>query len=335
MTEPAVDVARPEAAPVPVVEPRAAQGQVASGQELGSGADLAIRQAPGPGHQLVRGSGWIVRLDGVIEERLVGIVDEGLVVPGADAPGELVVVVGRETDQGQDFAGLRVHDDHHAPLESHLGHRPLQCLLGVFLLLGVDGQGQRVAGAGLADRLQHLRPPTGRIALDSLATICPAQLGFIGGLHAGLADQIVREIAPGLEIGQLLGRDRSGVAQDLGHQWTISVLAAGLDSDLHAGKLERGLRDQPRRALLDVARDAHEVEVRARIRVDRGLDVGYIHVEQGGQPFHDLQPLRLRKIRRPQLDNERRDVGDEDPTSSVVDQAARRRDRLHDGAILG
>ena len=275
-----------------------------------------------------------MRLGRVVEERLVGIVEQRLVVGVADAPGEEVVVVGRQADQGQDLAGLRVHDDHHAALEADLAHGPFERRLGVLLLLGVDRQVQRVARDGLADRLEDLGSPSGRVALDVLAPVGPAQLGLVLGLEPGLAEEVVREVAERLELGQLIGRDGAGVAEDLREQRAVGVLPARLDGDLHAGQLETGLGDQPSGVLVDVARDPDEVEVGARVPVDRGVDLGDVHAEQGRQPLDDLWSLGLRKIGGPQLDREGRDIGHQRAAGPVVDQAARRLDRLQDGSIV-
>ena len=49
--------------------------------------------------------------DSVIEQRAVGVFAQTLPVLGRDAPDEKIVVVGREADQRQNLARLRVHHD--------------------------------------------------------------------------------------------------------------------------------------------------------------------------------------------------------------------------------
>ncbi len=139
----------PEAATVPVVEARSAEREVARRAHPRARRDLLVRQRTRAGDQLVGRAGRVVRLCRVVEKRLVGILEQLGVILDADAAGELVVVVARQADEREDLARLRVHGDHHATLHPDLLHRPEEGLLRVPLLLGVDGQGQRVTGLSL------------------------------------------------------------------------------------------------------------------------------------------------------------------------------------------
>ncbi len=114
-------------------------------------------------------------------------------------------------------------------------------------------------------------------------------------------------------------------------QRAVGVLAPGLDRDLHAGQLGRRLGDQagPSARSTSVA-IADEIERRARIAVDRGVDVGAgIDRSRAASRVDDRGAL---------VETGRSDgriftakvatFGDEGAAVPVVDHAAGRRDRL-------
>jgi hypothetical protein len=274
-----------------------------------------------------------VRGDGVIEKRLIRVRQERRVVLRADAPSERIVVVCRQADHREDLARLWVHHDDDPTFEARFLHAPFECLLGHLLRVGVERQAQRLAGGRLADRVEDLELPSRRITLDGLDAVRPAELALVVRLEAGLADQVVRQVALGLECLDLLGRDRTGVAEDLRQERALGVLAARLDDDLDAGQFEPRLRDEVRGLLRDVLGDADEVESRARIAVDRGVDVRDGRADERGEAVHDLVTALLGKVRRPDLDREGRDVCDELLPVAIVDETTRGRDRLEDRAI--
>jgi hypothetical protein len=116
-------------------------------------------------------------------------------------------------------------------------------------------------------------------------------------------------------------------------QRSVHVLASGLDVDLHAGQIVRGLRDEPRRLLVDITRDPDEIERRPRIAIDRGVDVRRGHMEERRKTVDDNRPLNERQVGRSKLDDERWHVRDERPAVPVVDHATRRDDRLEHRAV--
>ena len=73
VAEAAVDVARPEAAVVPVVERVDAEREVARRADLRARRDLLVGERAGAGHELVGRAGRVVRLDRVVEQRLVRV----------------------------------------------------------------------------------------------------------------------------------------------------------------------------------------------------------------------------------------------------------------------
>ena len=88
-------------------------------------------------------------------------------------------------------------------------------------------------------------------------------------LHAGLADDVVAQVALGLEPLELLAVDRPGVADDVRHQppglvaAVVEVATGRLDLDHDPGQLLGLLAEDQRRAARDAALDRHEVVRRA------------------------------------------------------------------------
>ena len=65
----------------------------------------------GGGDELERRARRVLALDGAVEQRIAGVVEQGLVVGLADAPDELGRVVGGVGRQGQDLAVAGILDD--------------------------------------------------------------------------------------------------------------------------------------------------------------------------------------------------------------------------------
>ena len=191
VAEAAVDVAQAEAGVVPVVEPRAAEGQVPARPDERGRGDLLVGQRARPRDQLVRRSRREVALDRLVRQRLVLVLDEAPEVLRGDAAREQVVVVGRQADEGEHLARLRVHDDEHAALEPGGPHPPLEG--GGRLLLDrlVDRQRERGAGNGLLERPEDLDVAAGRVALHELLAVGAAERRLERCLDARLADDVV------------------------------------------------------------------------------------------------------------------------------------------------
>ena len=146
-----------------------------------------------------------MRLDRVVEQRLVLVLEQFRVIGRADAPGEPIVVVGRQAHHREDLAGLGVHRDHDAARHPDLLHRPLQGLLRVPLRLGVDRQREGRARLGVLDRLEGLRAAAGGVARHALGAVRAAELRLVLGLEADLPEQVVGLVALRAKVGQLLG----------------------------------------------------------------------------------------------------------------------------------
>ena len=112
-------------------------------------------------------------------------------------------------------------------------------------------------------------------------------------------------------------------------------MAQRVDRDLDAGQVEVLLGNQVGRRDRHPRGDSDQVKGRARVAVDRGVDVGAVHVQERGQLGHHGRALVEGQVRRPDLDRVRGLVRDEQEAVPVVDQAARGRDRLLDRAVAG
>ena len=336
VAEPVVDVDVPEAQVVPVGVDVGADAQVGPCLDLRLRGDLLVGKCPGAGHQLVRRSGRVLLGDGVVQERLVGVLEIGLELRLGDALGERVVVVGRQRDHGQDLTRLGVHGDEDAGLDMRGLEAPFQRRLGLLLRLEVDRQVKRVAGDGVLRLREHAKVLAKRVALVLLRAVLPTKRGLVLRLDARLADLVVRQVplrAQPLEVG---GRHRAGVTHDLGKERAVQVVALRLDDDAHPGQLEMLFRDDPGHVLGHARGDRHLVEAGAGILVDRLVDRARAEVEEGREAGDDRRALRQGQVRRQHLDRVGRDVADERGAVPVVDEAAGRGDLLrHDAVAVG
>ena len=79
---------------------------------------------------------------------------------------------------------------------------------------------------------------------------------------------VVVQIADFLELQQVLGADRAGVAQDMRDERAVLVLAALLDVDLDAGKPAALLDDDASDVAGHVRRDADQLETQAGVSIE-------------------------------------------------------------------
>ena len=131
-----------------------------------------------------------------------------------------------------------------------------------------------VPGHRLADRLDHLELPARRVALHQLRAVRPAQLILEGGLDAGLADDVVAQVAIDLELLELLAIDRPGVADDVRQQLARPARRSRRGTGGSARPRPRRpaglglLADEEGGLAAHAALDRHEVERRAAERVE-------------------------------------------------------------------
>ena len=86
-------------------------------------------------------AGGELRLDGLVQQRMVGVVDDLVPVARGEADGELVGIEGGARDHGENLAGVRIHGDDGAGLA-------FERLLGGHLDVEVDGELEVLAGHG-------------------------------------------------------------------------------------------------------------------------------------------------------------------------------------------
>ncbi len=292
--------------------------------------ELVVGQHRAPRDQLVRRTWRVDLTDGVVEEWLVRVTNQGLVVRVRDPVHKQVVVIRGQADHREHLAGLRVHHDDHARLEPRHLDAPLQRGLRLLLGLQVDRQLQGVARLRLGGRAQHLDLATGCVAFDLLRPVGAPQLLLVLGLDARLPDDVVRQISLRLQLPELVRADRTCVAQELGEGRAEQVVAARLGDHLYPRQREVLLRDKPRHVFGHVALDPHEIEARARVAVDRLIDCHGGHPEHPAEVSHDLVALAIRQVRRPDLHRERRHIDHERPPRPVHDEPTARWDRLRD-----
>ena len=83
-----------------------------------------------------------LRLNGFIEQRLVGVSDELIPLVAGDAHREVIGIERRAADHREDFSGMRIHGDN-GPILA------FQRLFRGNLQIDVDGQLQRLSGNSL------------------------------------------------------------------------------------------------------------------------------------------------------------------------------------------
>ncbi len=258
---------------------------------------------------------------------------------GRDAVREQVVVVGGQRDHRQDLAVLGVHDDEHPPLEVGRLHPPLERLLGLALDVEVDGQLERGASDGLLERLEHTHDPTGGVALHLLQAVLAPQLALESGLHALLADGVIRQVAVALERLVVVRRDAPGPAHDLGDEWPVQVVSARSDVHGHARQPQVLLRDDAGHAGRDALRDGHRVIGRPGAPIDGAIDVRGRLVQELRQAGHHGVAHREGDLAGQHVDHEDGHVRDQLLAVPVVDETARDGHRLGaplllDGKVL-
>jgi len=191
----------------------------------------ALTQFQGPqGHiGLKGGAGGIGTVDSPVEHGLIRVVVEAIPVIRADAVHKQVGIIGGLRNQGQNAAGGGVNGHHGAPPSAEGG-------FGNFLELGIQGQGQVIAGHGESPG-QHPHRMAPRIHLHLLVTRLTVQLEFVMLLQAGFAEMF-RALVIGVffrvrNTVQVIVVDPADVAQGVGSQFPQGILAEEAGLHLH------------------------------------------------------------------------------------------------------
>src|SRR5262245_18424187 len=288
--EAAVDVAHPETGTVPVADLESAEAEVARRANPGRDGDLLVGEDARARDELVGRAGRVLIADGVVDQRLLGIVEELLVGLPADALAEDVVVVAWQADHRLDLAVLRVHHDDDAALEAGGLHAPLHRLLRELLLVLVEREPERAPGDRRLICAENLDLAPGGVTLDRLESVRAAELLLVGGLDARAAEQVVRQVAAWLQVVELLAADRTRVSEHLREEGPVLVLSTRLDDDLDTRKVLPRLADEAGDLRGHVLGHTNGVVARARVRVDGDVDVGGIRADEVRDRLDDVGP---------------------------------------------
>ena len=172
-----------------------------------------------------------MRLDGAVQHRVVRVVRDLFPVFRADAPGELVGIVGRVADHGQHFAIARVQR-HHRPVS------PLHGQLGHHLQVQVQRQLQAFARNGLLNRC-HLVLVAAVVHHHLPLTVLAHQGVVVLPLDARLPDHVSLVVLDELGRVELSLADFPHVADHVRRQALLRVQTPLRPQHLHLGK---GLR---------------------------------------------------------------------------------------------
>ena len=278
------------AAPPPAPEPVAA---VAEGAVLR--ADDVVGERGERDHRLEGRPRRIVRLDGTVEERVVGIVEESLHLLGGQALREGVRVEGGPGHHRQHIAGLRVEGDDGA-------FAARERLLGHLLQPHVDGEHEVVPGHARTDAfalgdeglavLVHggLDASSLRVDDDLLDAVVPAELLLEARLEPSTADHVAQLVvaAVGFRALELVAADLVHVAEDVGEERAVAIVALRAHLDVHAVEREPVRLDPVEGVARDVTADGDGAEPLETLRRDDALaDLGegvVVEAERPGEP---------------------------------------------------
>ena len=161
-----------------------------------------------------------------------------------------------------------------------------------------------------------------------------AEIRVVGGLDAGLADQVARVVALLRQRLQLLRGDLTDVAEHLRRERPVRVVADVRRRRLDAGELRRVLGEVVHHRILRRLPQEDRRDGIALMRLDRGGDLVQRNVRHARQRAELVVAVDvvLRQVGRPELDGGGGGVRDEHVPVPVEDDAARSLDRHGPGA---
>ena len=153
-------------------------------------------------------AGGELGLDSLVEQRMVGVIEDLVPVVLGEANGELVGVEGGPGGHGENFAGVGVHGDDGADFA-------FEGLFGGHLDVEVDGETKVFAGDGefLAEVAEFFA-----VAVDDdvAAAVGAAEDGVVGRLDAGSADDVAGRVeGVAVVVGEHLLGDLADVADEM------------------------------------------------------------------------------------------------------------------------
>ena len=171
----------------------------------------------------------MLRLDGAIQQRMIGVVQQHLPVLGADAAGKQVWIERGTAHHGQHFAGSGVQSHHRATAVFHgqLSHR---------LQIQVDGQLQVLAGNGFLV-IQDVALVPEAVHFHAPLPVDAHQLVVVLAFDTVLADHVALMEAGKFGRVQLGFTHLSDVSDDMRRQ-----AVAGIQTVLDVNHLELGER---------------------------------------------------------------------------------------------
>ncbi len=220
-------------------------------------------------------------------------------------------------DHGQQLAGVGI-DSHHRAGPAAQG------FLGPLLHDQINGQVEVIA-LGRLDRIGHLSLMAQRIDLDPLQSVAAAQPRIIAPLDPRLADDHAGQQASSVVAFQLFGRDFADVAEQVGRQGPVQIVAARLDLDLHARQVQPVRFQLGRLGQAQALFDQHRQKGLAALAVQARLDLGRRpaqHATDLGQGRRGIGHILPNKV---EIQAGR--IGHDESAVAVIDQPAGRLNR--------
>ena len=281
---------------------------------------------PGHGHEDLIGRGWwIFPLDGLVFQRTQRIVDKRIPLVAAEAGDEIVLVEGRAAGQGQDFARVGVQGHGRAGAVLQQLFRPL-------LQAAVDGEENIVAVAG-GHRPEHLHDLAVGVYLHLAPPALTPQVGSQGFFNTEFPDQVAGPAA-GIDAAlKLFGADLTDVAQQMGRQAAVNVIAQPLNLDVDTGQIVTAGGHHRQFVAADVAFEELGLVI-GRPPHAAHLGGQFVH-RQGGMHGQAVKGLAHRAgILEADVKVEGRPIFDQQVALPVENEAARRIDALQSNTVV-
>jgi hypothetical protein len=273
-------------------------------------------------------AGCELRLDGLVEQRVVRVIQDRRPVAVGEPDGELVGVEAGARDHGKDLAGVRVQRDDGSGLS-------FEGLFGRLLDVEVDGELEILSGLG-----EFLAEVSDLLAVrvdDYVArAVHAAQERVVGGFDAGAADDVAGRVGGvAVVVGEHLLGDLADVADEVSGETVARVEAALLDLSFQLGQLVAVRFDEGLLVLGNVLLEGQRLELGGGGEtLERGLNLLQRNVQAGGDQGEF--GVGILDLFAQQITVRRRIVIDDQATFAVEDAASGSEDgNLADSVGLG